>query len=1479
MTEAAPLAHVELVVNGEGTVEPAGGIYEVGTRLTFRAYPGDGFVFGDWTDAAGALLSPESNGPELEYTVVGDEQIVAHFALTPFGQLSRQWSVSLRTYDFDASGQPRATAHGCAALTLSRTGAFTGKLRFDAETFVLAGSFDAAGRAAISFPRTGRRPLRVVLRVPIEQPQDRLNLAVYDGDVCAMSSVSTREAPGMGASYTVSLRLGGSEAMKGYAILKRTINGAYRGVGSLDDGTAFCFATQPGVDHSVGGMALPVNAPLGNGGFLSGLIILPDAVLPVAEFSAKLQWIVPAPPVFAGAAAIGTKSRKTKVAIGGPEDRWKLGAAAQWNHRISDTHGQPPRSNGGMATRPPPLPGRTFVGNAIRWWHPFLTPSPANFRLSLRDKRTRLWNSNAVSGRKLALMGAATGNSVFVGPLGDDANAGAADSPLATLDAALTRIGGAGEIVMLPGNYEHASLNLATAGKVTLRSAPGHTAKVFFGEKIMGSDFTNHQGNVWKVDIQSSVPVQGTENRYWIFEMETPEGLIANGSGLPQQRLRTTRLDHFRLAQASSIETVDAANGRYFISGNTLYLRTSDGGPPRPDQEFRIPSQAANDSLVFGAGPQCEITLRGIEIYFACNGADVSYAARYLASGCKFFGSGNSGILAVNNTVGIEEGCEYAANANDGCSPGNYVSPPSLITVIDPWSHDNGDEGHSLHGQCRGFYFASLYEHNANGGLTPAIGANAVIQGALTRGNVAGINPAVIPPVNLLVSDWTSSGDMDGLANWTSGLVTVVSSRVLNPLHYSFNAIVGDARIAVFATVLQGGLGWAAGAGGPNTTFSDAPLEIRRRDTPQATPVNAEGWRFDVPGTGQRVVPFVNRSPNGHIVVRSVDAQSGSVVELAESFTLDPSNHVTVNGSNLHQLTIEIDAQTGWFTGEFSDLAQPPVTRNFSGVIFQSHHFGTGFFQGAGAGAAVTLSIPYDAGSEPPTAPSLTLTEPNPAASARFANAVAMSGSRLVVGATQQDTGATGAGSFFLYDIKSATPAVPAATLNNPNPAVGGKFGISVAISGTRMVVGAPVYGTGAMTEAKAYVYDLSGQIPTLVATLENPGPVANGSFGSAVAIAGNWILVGAPGDDAGATGGGRAYLFALLGTSPTLIATLNNPSPAANDRFGAAVAMSGTRAVVGAIQDDTNATDAGSAYVYNVISATPSQPFATLNNPSPAEFDRFGFSVAISGNRVVIGAIGDDTGAPNAGCAYVYDLNWSTPTVPRFTLNKPDPAAGDQFGQSAAVSGTRVVVGACLDDTGAPDAGSAYIFELGNGTPTLPSKTLNNPTPAFFDQFGRSVAVDGPTVAVGLPFDETVASEKSVVYTFTVRKTIVVRAGTSAVTEGGIFDSVVIEDGGTLTLEAPPPTVTGPPGVPSIHLAGIGNARHLIVEFIRSKKAGLTYTVEFADSPDRASFQPSATAPIVTPINADLEHIVVEDIVTIADQPLRLGRVRVTYP
>ncbi|NQT12506.1 MAG: hypothetical protein HQ582_07150, partial [Planctomycetes bacterium] len=344
------------------------------------------------------------------------------------------------------------------------------------------------------------------------------------------------------------------------------------------------------------------------------------------------------------------------------------------------------------------------------------------------------------------------------------------------------------------------------------------------------------------------------------------------------------------------------------------------------------------------------------------------------------------------------------------------------------------------------------------------------------------------------------------------------------------------------------------------------------------------------------------------------------------------------------------------------------------------------------------------------------LRELNHSSTQMFGYSVAISGDTVVVGAYWDATGATGAGSAYLYD---ATTGNLLRTLNNPTPANYDRFGISVAISGNTVVVGADQDDTGATDAGSAYIYDAA--TGNLLHTLNNPAPASRDYFGYSVAVSGNMVVMGATGNDTGgAEDAGSTYLYDAM--TGNLLQTLDNPAPGWLDYFGNSVAISGNTLVVGAHADNPGtANDTGSAYIYD---ATAGNLLQTLNNPTPASYHSFGWSVAVSGNTMVVGAPGDDTGARGAGSAYIYDA--ATGNLLQ-TLHNPTPASSDGFGYSA-VSGDMVVVGAPWDDTGATDAGSAYIYDATTGHEL---RTLSNPTPASSDQFGRSVAVSGNTVVV----------------------------------------------------------------------------------------------------------------------------------------------------
>jgi hypothetical protein len=371
------------------------------------------------------------------------------------------------------------------------------------------------------------------------------------------------------------------------------------------------------------------------------------------------------------------------------------------------------------------------------------------------------------------------------------------------------------------------------------------------------------------------------------------------------------------------------------------------------------------------------------------------------------------------------------------------------------------------------------------------------------------------------------------------------------------------------------------------------------------------------------------------------------------------------------------------------------------------------------------------------------LTNPRPAMSDLFGVSVAVSGNRVVVGAAEDEAGAPSAGSAFVYDLSSAAPQIPVLTLTNPSPASYVDFGFAVAVSGTRVVVGARFDDTGATGSGRAFVFDLASATPTVpVFTLNNPTPSLYEGFGNAVAISGTRVAVSAMWDDSVFSAAGSVYVYELAGPAPNVPAlTLNNPFPWGSYNFGQSVALSGASLVVGVRNDQDAYYDSGTAYVYDLSGATPLEPVLTLFNPVPEDYARFGVSVAVSGTRVIVGSMGaTDDGVP-AGCAFLYELTNSLPAEPTLTLTNSTPEYDDRFGFSVAISGTRAVVGAPLDDSAAADAGSAYLYDVAGARPTVPIATFINRSPTLGDAFGSSVAISGPRLIVGTPYDDTGAA------------------------------------------------------------------------------------------------------------------------------------------
>ncbi|MFO0701523.1 MAG: FG-GAP repeat protein [Nitrospira sp.] len=276
---------------------------------------------------------------------------------------------------------------------------------------------------------------------------------------------------------------------------------------------------------------------------------------------------------------------------------------------------------------------------------------------------------------------------------------------------------------------------------------------------------------------------------------------------------------------------------------------------------------------------------------------------------------------------------------------------------------------------------------------------------------------------------------------------------------------------------------------------------------------------------------------------------------------------------------------------------------------------------------------------------------------------------------------------------------------------VGDEFGISMAIAGDTVVVGAQGDDDKGSESGAAYVFvkPAGGWTGTLTqsAKLLAADGAADDWFGSSVAIAEDTVAVGAQGDDDKGDASGAAYVFVKLagGWTGTLTqsAKLLAADGAASDLFGSSVAIAGDTVVVGARLDDNKGVNSGAAYVFVKPAGgwigTLTQSAKLLAADGTAE-DQFGSSVAIAGDTVAVGALYDDDQGVNSGAAYVFVKpagGWIGTLTQSAKLLAAGGTANDEFGYSVAIAGDTVAVGARSDDEKGNTSGSGYVFRVGS--------------------------------------------------------------------------------------------------------------------------------------------------------------------------------------
>ncbi len=375
-----------------------------------------------------------------------------------------------------------------------------------------------------------------------------------------------------------------------------------------------------------------------------------------------------------------------------------------------------------------------------------------------------------------------------------------------------------------------------------------------------------------------------------------------------------------------------------------------------------------------------------------------------------------------------------------------------------------------------------------------------------------------------------------------------------------------------------------------------------------------------------------------------------------------------------------------------------------------------------------------------------------------FGTSVSISGDIVVAGSPNVAAKMVGVGAAFIFKRPVAgwtNMTTHTAKLTPFSAANYDYFGSSVAISGSRVVIGSPHFSQlDFIQDGSAYLFikPPSGWVSTNTSRKVYP-PAYLGNvkdyYGYSVAIDSNYAVVGAYGykDNRGA-----AYVLYNNGSNWINIAKLTpTDSSVSNKYFGKSVSISGNTIVIGASQNfDNNCTDTGSVYVF----VKPITGWANMNQtaklrPSDGNIgSSFGCSVSISGDNIVVGARGNT-------CAYVFNkplTGWHN-MFQTGKLTCSTGGASNSFGCSVSIADNDIVVGSYLE----MGYGSAFVYTkpLSGWTNMVETAKLVPSNGTGDDYFGYSVGISGNTIVVGAYGNDSVAPEGGMAYVYTKPGTV----------------------------------------------------------------------------------------------------------------------------
>ena len=311
------------------------------------------------------------------------------------------------------------------------------------------------------------------------------------------------------------------------------------------------------------------------------------------------------------------------------------------------------------------------------------------------------------------------------------------------------------------------------------------------------------------------------------------------------------------------------------------------------------------------------------------------------------------------------------------------------------------------------------------------------------------------------------------------------------------------------------------------------------------------------------------------------------------------------------------------------------------------------------------------------------------------------------------------------------------------------RFGHSLALSGDSLLVGASHNDDAGGSAGTAYAYVRSGGVWMLEQQLFASDAAANDFFGSGVSLDADTAVLTASTDRHSGAGRGAAYIFvrsAGVWTEQGMVdaSDLTN----SGEYMASSVALDGDTMVTGCLSCDFNGDHSGAAYVFTRTAGVWTEA-QRLTPAEPSGNDRFGGSVSVEGDTILVGAVREDDGGIDSGAAYVFTRSGGVWTEQQ-KLKALDKTGGDEFGNSVRLHGDLAVIGAHFNNLFANVPGAAYVFARTDGVWAQTQKVTASDA-ADADAFGTTVDIADGMIAIGAIGDDDVGANSGSIYAYEV--------------------------------------------------------------------------------------------------------------------------------